>query len=563
MGEKMATFYVRKDGSGTHTTILDAYMAASAGDTIDIGQGTFVESLEVLKQNLSFTGAGKDQTIIQGNYVAGAVSQAAGCSWTSGNNFFTYTTPSTGGVFVPFAVGMSIGDTSANLANRGGFPAASQVTSIDVANKKVYINKTFTATQVAKTVRHYGVQAAFEVRASGFSMSNLKVIDMSGSVVSGSIEYSAIFLGSNTSTPALSKYSGSHASGFNISNCEIVADGDSAILSEANTGVGNGIVDSCIISGKTFTGQYSPGTGNAVKSPVFFQSANLPITFTNNKLDVICGGMTNAATPVYGGNQIATIDAYGSVVSGNQFKGKAVDPSGSYFNMTGLALRMRGGNSTASNNVIKGFNGFVTGGYLILPSYSNLSGKTIPVGEVVTTSGRFFKCTQAHVYDVTNKAPTAVSSAYWVELTGTPTELAALLIENGKANYQANSGSNITVTASLVSASQTSAGQSVGAMLDKAQLKLVPKVVAAADFADESTWELVSCIFKKAGSSQRIVTSFRDFSAQKLGKLKSGMSGGDSFELRKIIISKSDRTLLVLNRSDIADASDSDFSLKS
>jgi hypothetical protein len=192
-----------------------------------------------------------------------------------------------------------------------------------------------------------------------------------------------------------------------------------------------------------------------------------------------------------------------------------------------------------------------------------LSGRTIPVGEVVTTSGRFFKCTQAHVYDVTNKSPTAVSSAYWVELTGTPTELAALLIENGKANYQANSGSNITVTASLVSSSQASAGQSVGAMLDKAQLKLVPKVVAAADFADESTWELVSCIFKKAGSSQRIVTSFRDFSAQKLGKLKAGMTGGDSFELHKIIISKSDRTLLVIKRSEIADASDSDFSLKS
>ena len=559
----MAILTVRKDGSGTYTTILGAYMAAQSGDTIDIGQGTFVESLEVLKQNLSFTGAGKDQTIIQGNYVAGAVSQAAGCSWTSGNNFFTYTTPSTGGVFVPFAVGMSVGDTSASLATPGGFPAASQVTSIDVANKKVYINKTFTATQTGKTVRHYGVQATFEVRDSGFSMSNLKVIDMSGSVVSGSIEYSAIFLGSRTVTPALSKYSGSHASGFNISNCEIVADGDSAILSEANVGVGNGIVDSCIISGKTFTGQYSPGTGNAVKNAVFFQSANLPITFTNNKLDVICGGMTNAATPVYGGNQIATIDSYGSVVTGNQFKGKAVDPSGSYFNMTGLALRMRGGNVTASSNVIKGFNGLVTGGYLILPTYSNLSGKTIPVGEVVTTSGRFFKCTQAHVYDLTNKAPTAVSSAFWIELTGTAIEIAALLITNGKANYQANSGTNITVTASLVSASQPSAGQPVATNLDKAQLKLVPKVSSSVAFSDDTTWELVSCIYKKAGGSQRIVMSFRDFSAQKLGKLKAGMAGGDNFELHKIIISKSDRTLLVLNRSDIAEVSDNDFALVS
>lgn len=557
----MAIFNVRKNGSGTHTDIKGAYMAASAGDTINIGEGTFVESLEVLKQDISFVGAGKDQTIIQGNYVAGAASQAEGCSWTSGDNFFTYTTQIATTGLVPFAVGMSIGDTSASLLNPGGFPAGSQVTSIDVANKKVYINKTFTATQTAKKARHYGVQATFEVRASGFSMSNLKVIDVSGSVPSGSIEYSTIFLGSRTVTPALSKYSSSHASGFNINNCEIVADGDSAILCEANVGVGNGTVDSCIISGKTFTGQYSPGTGNLVKNAVFFQSGNLPITFTNNKLDVICGGMTNAATPIYGGNQIATIDSYGSVVTGNQFKGKAVNPSGAYFNMTGLSLRMRGGAATASSNVIKGFSGLVTGGYLILPTYGNLAAKTIPVGEVVTVSNRYFKCTVEHLY-AADKAPITGTSpvAHWNELTG---DIAALLIANGKANYQANSGTNITVTAGLVSASQPSAGQSVATNLDKAQLKLVPKVSSSVAFADDTSWELVSCIFKKAGSSQRIVMSFRDFSAQKLAKLKAGMAGGDNFQLHKIIISKSDRSLLVLNRSDIAEVSDNDFALKS
>jgi hypothetical protein len=560
----MAILKVRKDGSETYTTILDAYMAASAGDTIDIGQGTFTESLEVFKQNLTFTGAGKDQTIIQGNYVLGAIAQASGCSWTSGDNFFTYTTLSTGGASVPFAVGMSIGDASATLAAPGGFPSGSQVTSVDTVNKKVFINKNFTATQTGRIAKHWTNQAALEVRASSFTMSNLKVIDVAGSTPASSTECSALYLGANSTIFGLSKYSGSHASGFNINNCEIVADGDSAILSEANVGVGNGIVDSCIISGKTFSGQYSPGTGNLVKQAVAFQGANLPVTFTNNKLDVICGGMTNAATPAYGGNQIATIDAYGSVVSGNSFKGKAVDPSGSYFNMTGLALRMRNGNATVSSNVIKGFNGLVTGGYLILPTYTNLSGKTIPVDEVVTVSNRYFKCTQAHLY-ATDKHPVtgALASSHWSELTGDASQIAALLIANGKANYQANSGTNITVTASLVSASQPSAGQPVATNLDKAQLKLVPKVSSSVAFSDDTTWELVSCIYKKAGGSQRIVMSFRDFSAQKLGKLKAGMAGGDNFELHKIIISKSDRTLLVLNRSDIAEVSDNDFALVS
>jgi hypothetical protein len=263
---------------------------------------------------------------------------------------------------------------------------------------------------------------------------------------------------------------------------------------------------------------------------------------------------------VYSGNQIATIDAYGSIVTGNEFKGKAVNPSGAYFNMTGLSLRMRGGNATVSNNVIKGLGGLVTYGYLILPSYTNLAGKTIPVNEVVTVSNRYFKCTQAHLYAADKHPVTgALASSHWNELTG---DIPALLIANGKANYQANSGTNITVTAGLVSTSQPSAGQPIATNLDKAQLKLVPKLSSSAAFADDTSWELVSCIFKKAGGSQRIVMSFRDFSAQKLGKLKAGMVGGDNFQLHKIIISKSDRALLVLSRADIAEASDNDFSLK-
>jgi hypothetical protein len=556
----MSTFYVRKNGSGTHTDITSAYMAASAGDTIDIGAGTFTESIEVLKQNITFTGAGKDQTIIQGNYVAGAASQAEGCSWTSGNDFFTYTTQIATTGHVPFAVGMSIGDTSASLIAPGGFPAASQVTSIDVANKKVYINKTFTATQTAKKARHYGVQATFEVRASGFSMSNLKVIDMSGSVVSGAVEYSAIFLGSRTSTPALSKYSSSHASGFNINNCEIVADGDSAILGEANVGVGNGTVDSCIISGKTFTGQYSPGTGNAVKNAVFFSNANLPVTFTNNKLDVICGGMTNAATPIYGGNQIATIDAYGSVVTGNQFKGKAVNPSGAYFNMTGLALRMRNGSATVSSNVIKGSGGLPTGGYLILPSYANLAGKTIPVGEVITFSSRYFKCTVEHLY-ATDKHPVTgtLASSHWSELTG---DIAALLIANGKANYQANSGTNITITKGLVASAQASSGQKIVSEMSKELVSALSSVSSDADFSSISSWSMVSYVFKHTSSSKRLVSSFKSFDGFKSTALKSGMASGQKFELHKIIVKNASGVLKVVKRAEIEDASSFDITLK-
>lgn len=543
----MAILKVRKDGSETYTDIASAYMASSSGDTIDIGEGTFNESIEVFKNNLTFVGASKETTIIQGIPFA-AVQTVSICSWTSGDNFFVV-----GGVAAlpAFTVGMSISDSTSGANS----PSGAQITSIDVANRKIYINKNFTTTLSSKIIKHWGIVGAIELRASGFTMSKIKVMDDSAS--SAAVELSAIYIGASVASQGASKVTGTSSTGFSISDCEFVAVGDYAMLSDANAAVGNGSVTNCLFSGKTFSG-VNPVAGN-VRQGVVFQSANLPITFTGNKLDMICGGMTTAN--VYSGNQIATIDSYGSIVTGNEFKGKAINPSGAYFNMNGLALRMRHGGATVSNNVIKGMGGLVTYGYLILPSYTNLAGKTIPVDEVVTVSNRYFKCTQAHLYAADKHPVTGASSAaHWNELTG---DIAALLIANGKANYQANSGTNVTVTAGLVSASQPSAGQSVATNLDKAQLKLVPKVSSSVAFADDTSWELVSCIYKKTNSSQRIVMSFRDFSAQKIGKLKAGMVGGDNFQLHKIIISKSDRSLLVLNRVDIAEASDNDFSLKS
>jgi hypothetical protein len=554
----MSTFYVRKDGSGTHTTITSAYMEASAGDTIDIGEGTFTESIEVFKNNLTFVGAGKDKTIVQGNYGVLGIQTASVSSWTSGSNFFTLG----GTAAIPaFIVGMSIGE-SGSAANS---PGGAQITEIDSVNRKIYINKTFTNALTNKVMKHWGRVGTFEVRASGFTMSGMKVIDGPNGGGVAANDQGAIYLGATNANANASKLTGTHSTGFNISNCELVADGDSAIAAESNAGVGNGTVTECVFSGKTFVGQYAPsGGGNAVKQAVVFQSANLPITFTNNKLDVICGGMTNATPSVYGGNQIATIDAYGSIVTGNEFKGKAVNPDGSYFNMTGLALRMRGGNATASNNAIKGFNGFVTGGYLILPVYTNLSGKTIPVNEVVSHSGRFFKCTQAHLYAADKTPVTGASwTSYWSELTGTASEIGALLIANGKANYQANSGTNITITKALIAVSKLPQDAFISSVMGKDVLKSISKVSSDVVFSNESNWKLVSYVFKHKSSARRLVTSFRsDFNSSKKTNIKANMQVGDSFELHKVIISNPDRTTLVLKRSEISDAADFDFTLQ-
>ena len=54
---------------------------------------------------------------------------------------------------------------------------------------------------------------------------------------------------------------------------------------------------------------------------------------------------------------------------------------------------------------------------------------------------------------------------------------------------------------------------------------------------------------------------FKDFAESKSMKLGSGLSG-ETFQLHKIIISKSDRTLKVVKREEISGASSFDVILK-
>jgi hypothetical protein len=124
-----------------------------------------------------------------------------------------------------------------------------------------------------------------------------------------------------------------------------------------------------------------------------------------------------------------------------------------------------------------------------------------------------------------------------------------------------NIGTNTTIEQGMVSAVQAVAGQPVVVEMSKELVKDIAKVAADAVFSDEANWHLVAFIYKKQGSSKRLVSAFRDFDAEKSMKLRPGMLTGDVFELHKIIISKADRTLLVVKRPEIEDASSFDFTL--
>jgi hypothetical protein len=113
----------------------------------------------------------------------------------------------------------------------------------------------------------------------------------------------------------------------------------------------------------------------------------------------------------------------------------------------------------------------------------------------------------------------------------------------------------------MVSVNQNSANNYISAEMNKDLIKQIPSVSSHAIFSIESNWKLVNFIFKHSSSSRRLVSSFRSFDSSKNTKLKANMKIGDKFELQKIIISKSDRSQLVIKRSEISGASSFDFTL--
>jgi hypothetical protein len=121
---------------------------------------------------------------------------------------------------------------------------------------------------------------------------------------------------------------------------------------------------------------------------------------------------------------------------------------------------------------------------------------------------------------------------------------------------------NTTIDRLLVEVSQSASNTFVESMMEKTALKAISKVSSDSVFSDETNWKLVSYVFKHSSSSRRLVFSFRSsFDSSKKTKLKPNMKAGDRFELQKIIISKSDRSHLVVKRSELSEASSFDFDL--
>jgi hypothetical protein len=401
------------------------------------------------------------------------------------------------------------------------------------------------------------------------------------------------------------------ASGYTLQDCIIEARGESAIMTDASNFVGGGIIRRNTIQGQTFVGasaaqvpafgtmtktgtvlsartiefsdlsgitaphagnsqgsEITPGlrvasiSGNvvtvtanipdAVGTSRSFSFGNVQFNFPNvpRQLIVIQGVNTasqflnNTVSGSTGSgicfNTVATIDPVGSTITGNSFN---------TVSDLGFVIRARGLNSVVQNNVSTG----TSTGYYVLPKIA--ASVAVTVGTMVLSSGRFFRCIQAHTSSASFAPTVAGGAPYWSEIT--------LEQVNASGVYGTGLmivGTNTSVVEYLLSKSQANAGDLVEISFSKSMLKQISSVANDPAFSNEANWNLVGIVYKK--ESKRMTSAFKgEFDGTNQMKLKSGLSG-EVFQLHKLIISKADRTLKVVKRSEITNASSFDITLK-
>lgn len=529
----MAILYVKKDGSGNHTTIQAAMGAALAGDTIEVEAGTFQESIEFYKNNVILKGAGRSATIIEG--ISFADVSKTGCSWAASS-----TTISVPGGTTGFTVGQTV--ESGSL-----LPANVKITAIEPTS--ITVSSPTASAQTNKTVLQRGRQATIQVRATGGTIKDMKIVGFDTNVASN--EMAGIYF-RNLNQTWYSQRDLPAAANFLVDNCHIEAVGEYALLSDSAAAVGNITVNNCYVSGKTFVGENPAGGDqfsvmNVPRQLVTFQSANLPITFTNNVVEGVTGGLKVDGNPQF--NTAVTIDARNSTITNNTIRGT---------HGYGYALRVRGYGTTVSGN--KNYSlttATQNANYYVLPSWA--SGAAYAQDAVVFSSSKYWKAKQAHTSAAANSPTSASSATFWQEIV-----LAEVNATPGLGVAQKTVGSNITIEALLVSPVQPSPSGNYQASMDKTQLAALPAVSSSSQFSSESSWAQVSYIYKNTSSAKRMIASFRgNYASSAASSMKlRGAVAGESYQLWKIIIRDSSRSLLTIRRSDIPDVSSLDFTVQ-
>lgn len=621
----MTTFYVKKDGSGTHTQIQSAVFDAVNGDTINIGLGTFYENIELYK-SITLEGAGKDQTIIQGKLAADTFS---GLSFFAGEDVLTVT--STAGLIrgrIVTATGITAGSrvsqiisdtqikislataTTGNIA-KTGCTWSSGVTAITLpSTTAVVVGMKVSATGINALVTAYNTTTRVVTLSAATTAAGSNATINFISYKSGlTLTMPALFSGSTfpstiqvmnvaTNFFAIKKMkvigfdgiqqvecptigmtnpasSGTHQNWL-IDDCEIVANGDGGLTTSPNFNSLNGTIQNCIFSGKTFAGS-EPADVPAFSS---FTLSGCQITGAStvsvSSTKGIVAGTASTGSPISG--TAIQASTYVTAINGNELTlSKTVIGSvGDIISCTFTNVQFYVPN-VPRQLVVIGNSSSVTNCINTVFKNNTITGQT---GAIISATGNKSIFNTAVTVDTVGGLvegnlidgiigagdPNLLASNYAIRARGTTT-----IVQNNTDKItggRGNSGyyvlgtsiNNIILNKMLVNAIQSISGGLISVDISKEDLKLVSKVASDAVFSNETNWHLVSCIFKKQSMVNRMFTALNDFAGIRQMKLR-GAQPGDRYELVKIIISKADRTLLVLNRSEIPDAASMDITL--
>jgi hypothetical protein len=622
----MSIFYVRKNGSGTHTTIQSAIYDSVNGDTIDIGPGTFDENIE-LNKAVILKGAGKDITIVQGklstdvfagcswyagesvintsstsgmirgrllsgtNLGAGSrVSQIisntqfqvsvptlatgtitkTGCTWNSGSS--TITLPSTTSVVVGMKVESS--GSSAVAATVIGYVAATRVVTLSTpttgsgSNATLVFKPLRSNVSITQTAQFTGSIFPGTIQVMNLAMDGWQIKDMTVNGFDGipATEAAAIVISSPSS--------GYHQNWL-IDNCKVVAMGDYAIICSDNLRSNYGTIQNCEFDGATFVGSEPaevPAFGSFTLSGCQVLTANsisVPST-----LGIVAGTASTGSTftsPVSGyvtaisGNiltlSVSLTQTVGSTLSFtfNLVQFKVPNVARQLVVIGNSSSVSQCTNTTFRNNVIKGRTGAV------ISSSGNLNMFNTAV--TIDTVGGLIEGNFLDGNYGAGVNSLVANFAIRSRGAGVVVQNNVNRVTNGRTNSgffipNGTSTNNATVTKAMVNPSQASAGAPIAVEIEKTDIKSISKVASDPVFSNEANWALVVCVYKHKDSSKRLVSAFKDVSAPRQMQLRPNMQAGEEYQLHKMIITKADRSMLVLKRSEIQNASSYDFTLK-
>ena len=616
----MTTYYVRSNGSGTHTTIQSAIYDAVNGDTIDIGAGTWSGNVEVNK-SVILKGAGQDQTFLQGQLAAVTVS---GCSFYAGEDVVTCASTSSlirgrtvsgtnisansrvSEIISATQFRLSVASASTGVVAKTGCSYSSGVSTITLPSATaVVVGMKVTGTGVSATVSAYNsttrvvtlsspttqvganttltfkpartgvtvVMPSFtgslpatvqimNVATTGWQLKDMTITGFDGTPNN---EAGAVVI--------MSPSSGTHANWL-IDGCKIIAAGDSAISTSSNLSSNGGTIQNCSFEGNTFTGS-EPADVPAFSS--FILTGCEVLTATTLRVPstrgIVASSPISAATGMPASTTVSGIS--GDVLTLNKSMtasvGSTLDCAFTFVQYTvpnvARQLIVIGNSSTVSaclnttfrNNSIKGATGAVIS--------ATGSKSMFNAAMTIDTVGGLI---ENNVIDGTFGAgtPNSLASNFALRSRG-----AGVVVQNnvnkvsggrGNSGFSVPNGTNSgnsTLDKALVQGTQAAGSQVVVFEMDKSQVASISKVSSDPVFSDQGNWHRVSFVYKKQGGTRRFVSSFRSFDIQKTSGLRAGMVAGDVFELQKIIVTKIDRTMLVIKRSEVDQASSYDFTV--